>query len=164
MVVVALTYRKDDLNTMQQSIETDMCSIWYANNPNKLVDLRDFGLTFKPNELSELICAFFIIGVVGSAVLGGFYVITRGFHNMLHEQIHRLNMVVEISELMQLLIRDSFNSSKPPVSILSTSNVDLIYPENSTNNYNFSQLKSSIAPYLCYMTHKDKLRSLFGLP
>lgn len=145
---------KNNLKNIQQSIDKNNCSVWYANDPNRLIDLINFKLNLGPYQYFEIACGAAVVSFLVACGVGNFYVISREIHNMIREQIYRLTMVLEMSYLLESPLRCRSNVIKK-----------LPAEEDQScliNGYDFKHLNYVVATELCPIIDLNKLKSLFG--
>lgn len=118
------------------------------------MDLNEFEINIRAHEVIEAICIILVINIMTASILSQFYVIARELHNMIREQVYRIQMVLEMSHLLNISTRANIRPTRKP------SNVGR---ENATiNDYNFNCLSQKITPYLSAIVSKSTVGLILG--
>lgn len=150
------------LQSLDKSLAANKCSIWYSDDNSNEINLSEFTIRITYFDTIEVVLGGIICSVVGTAIMSSFYILTRETHNIMHEQIYRINMVIEMSYLMQFL-SDHETNLKASAMKQFRSVSDFEVMGDSTNDYTFAQLNNTIAMDLCSIIDAKKIRSLLGL-
>lgn len=165
------------LQHLQEQYQINKCSIWYADKPDYAINLSEVpSFRFNLLNIIELMCGLVTIMFIPATLMGAFLTIIREIHNMMHEQIYKINMVIEMSYIIHSLSEYRAHSKVSNLVHLGVTKDhwnndnndnqdDYFDDDNSTiNEYTFEKLTNLIAMDLCSVFGTAKMLNMSSRP